>query len=63
MIEDDLKIENERTLKILARRYAFFLKGFPQMFNVIWSRANQSGPYKGPCAKNIKTLLGKGQCA
>ena len=33
------------------------------MFNVIWSRANQSGQYKGPCAKNIKTLLGKGQCA
>ena len=29
MIEDDLEIENERTLKILAGRYAFFLKGFP----------------------------------
>ena len=33
------------------------------MFNVIWSRANQSGQYKGLCAKNIKTLLGKGECA
>ena len=28
MIEDDLEIENERTVKIVARRYAFFLKAF-----------------------------------